>query len=131
AHNPNRTRQPFDVTLRSQERVQQVDAPAAYDVDGSRYRFQLPPGDATLTLTGTLGGAAFTPPVDASVQYVLVESDPLIRPVVTGATHRISPSEVGIAADYRGAQAYLLGKGERLAWTATRLEALRSPTFAV
>ena len=43
----------------------------------------------------------------------------------------MSPEEVGIAAEFRGAQAFLLGKNERLEWSVTRLEALRSTSFAV
>jgi hypothetical protein len=130
-HNPNRSRQPFDVTLGSGEHVQQVDADASYDVQGPRYRFDLPPGESSLALSGTLDQRRFAPPVAASLQYCLLESHPLLRPLITGAPKRVSPQEVGIAAEYRGAQAFLLGAGEELAWTVTRLEALRTTSYAV
>ncbi|HEX6737962.1 MAG TPA: hypothetical protein VF310_06825 [Vicinamibacteria bacterium] len=130
-HNPNRSRQAFDVTLASGEHVQQVDAGAPYDVQGTRYRFELPPGESALALSGTLAQGRFVPPVDASLQYCLLESHPLLRPLVAGERKRVSPQEVGMAAEYRGAQAFLLGGGEELAWTVTRLEALRTTSYAV
>lgn len=131
AHNPNRARHAFDVTLRSGEHVRQVDAQAPYEVEGPRYRFELPPGDTTLTLTGTLDGTAFVPPVEASVQYVLVESDPLLRATVNGAAKRVSPDETGLPSRFRGAQAFLLGKGEKLAFAVKKLETLHTTSFAV
>jgi hypothetical protein len=130
-HNPNRSRQAFDVTLSSEEHVQQVDAGAPYDVQGTRYRFDLPPGESALVLTGTLGGGRFAPPVEAGLQYCLLESHPLLRPTVSVERKRVSPQEVGMAAQFRGAQAFLLGSGEDLAWTATKLEALRTTSYAV
>jgi hypothetical protein len=130
-HNPNRARASFDVTLRTTEHVQQIDAQAAYDVAGARYRFDLPPGDGTIVLSGTFPGSSFTPPVDASVQYVLLEAHPLLRPLVQGSPRRISPGETGLKAEFRGGQAFLLNGAESLAWATTRLEALRATSFAV
>jgi hypothetical protein len=130
-HNPNRSRQAFDVTLASGEHVQQVDAGAPYDVQGTRYRFDLPPGESTLSLSGTLGQSRFSPPVEASLQYCLLESHPLLRPLVAGEPKRVSPQEVGMAAEFRGAQAFLLSGHEELAWTVTRLEALHTTSYAV
>jgi hypothetical protein len=130
-HNPNRSRQPFEVALLSGEQVQQVDAPVAYDVPAGRYRFEIPPGDTTIKLSGSLGGSAFKPPIDASVQYCLLESHPLLRPDVIRAPKRVSPQEVGIPAEYRGAQAFIVAAGETVVWSATRLEALRTTAFAV
>lgn len=130
-HNPNRSRQAYDVTLASGEHVQQVDAQVPYDVQGARYRFDIPPGDATISVSGSLSGSRFSPPIDASVQYCVLESHPLLRPVVTGASKRVSPQEVGIATEYRGAQAFILSKADAIAWTVTRLEALRTTSFAV
>jgi hypothetical protein len=129
--NPNRFHAPFDLTLASGERVQQVDARALYEQKGAHYRFDLPPGETTLVLSGTLAGNTLTPPVDASIQYVLLEAHPLLRPLVTSAAKRISPPETGMAAEFRGAQAYLLGAREPLSWGVTRLEALRTTSFAL
>lgn len=131
ARNPNRARRAFDVVPRSGERIQQVNAQVPYEVVEGRYRFELPPGDSTLVLSGASPSRTFTPPVEASVQYVLVESDPLLRAEVTGAGRRISPRESGIAARFRGAQAFLLGKGEALSFATTKLETLHTTTFAV
>lgn len=131
ARNPNRNRQTLDVSLSSGEHVLQVDAGVPYEADGSRYRFELPPGDTRLTLTGTLSGRTFSPPVEASVQYALLESHPLMLATVSGTRKRVSPDEVGIAAEFRGAQAFLLGKNEKLEWDVSRLEALRTTSFAV
>ena len=131
ARNPNRGRQTLDVTLISGEHVLQVNAAVPYEVDGTRYRFEVPPGDTRLTLTGTLSGRAFTPPVEATVQYALLESHPLLLATVSGAPRRVSPDEVGIPAEFRGAQAFLVGKDEKLGWDVTRLEALRTTSFAV
>jgi hypothetical protein len=129
-HNPNRSRQAFDVTLASGEHVLQVDAGAPYDVQGTRYRFDLPPGESKLDLSGTLVQSRFSPPVAAGLQYCLLESHPLLRPMVAGEHKRVSPQEVGMAAEFRGAQAFLLA-GEDLAWTVTKLEALRTTSYAV
>ena len=131
ARNPNRSRQTLDVTLLSEEHVLQVNAAVPYEVDGTRYRFELPPGDTRLMLTGTLSGHAFTPPVEATVQYVLLESHPLLLASVSGGRKRVSPDEAGMPAEFRGAQAFLVGKDEKLEWDVTRLEALRSTSFAV
>lgn len=130
-HNPNRSRQAFDVNLASGEHVQQVDAAAPYDVQGQRYRFELPPGESALVLSGTLGRSRFVPPVEASLHYCLIESHPLLRPVVEGDRKRVSPQEVGVAAEFRGAQAFLLAAGQDLSWTVTRLEALRTTSYAL
>jgi len=129
--NPNRAHRGFDLTLASGEHVSQVDARATYEIEGGRYRFDLPPGESSIAIAGTLGSNAFTPPVDASLQYVLLEAHPLLRPVVAGAAKRISPQETGMSAQFRGAQAFLLGVKEPLTWTVTRLEALRTTSFAV
>ena len=103
-HNPNRSRQAFDVSLASGEHVQQVDAHVPYDVQATRYRFDIPPGEATLTLSGNLAATSFQPPVEASLQYCILDSHPLLRPEVAGEPKRVSPQEVGIATEFRGAQ---------------------------
>jgi hypothetical protein len=131
ARNPNRSRQTFDVVLRSDEHVLQVDAAVPYEVDRSRYRFELPPGDTKLTMTGTLSGHTFTLPVEAAVQYALLDSHPLLLATLSGPRKRVSPDEVGIPAEFRGAQAFILAKDEKLDWDVTRLEALRTTSFAV
>jgi hypothetical protein len=130
-HNPNRSRQSFDVELGSSEHVQQVDAPVTYEVQGARYQFDLPPGDTTLVLTGSLPGKNFTPPVDASVQYCVLEAHPMLRPVLAGNPKRISSQETGISTEFRGAQAFLLTGRQRLAWDVTRLEILSTTSFAL
>lgn len=131
ARNPNRSRQSFDLVLRSDEHVLQVDAAVPYEVDKGRYRFELPPGDTRFTLTGTLSGHTFAAPVEAAVQYALLDSHPLLLTTLSGSPRRVSPEEVGIPAEFRGAQALLLGKDERLDWSVTRLGALRTTSFAV
>lgn len=70
------------------------------------------------------------PPLEASVQYVLMESHPLLRPRVEGGQH-ISASETGLQARFRGAQGFVLSGAEPLAWSVLRLEALRTTSFAV
>ncbi len=132
-HNPNRSRIVFPVVLRSQEHVQQVDSSSTYDVQqrGKDYQFDLPPGDVTVVLKGTLSGTAFLPPVNSSLQYAMLESHPLLRPIADSKVRRVSPGEVGMTAQYRGAQAFILDEGQTLSWTVTRLEILRTTSFAV
>ena len=77
--NPNRGRAPFDLVLASGERVQEVVAPGPYDVKEGRTRFDLPPGDGTIVLTGTLSGTEFRAPVEAALSYLLLESHPLLK----------------------------------------------------
>lgn len=129
--NPNRSHQPFTLELQSGEVVQQVDAPASYEVAAPRYKFVLPPGETTLVLSGALQGERFVPPVEASVQYVLLEAHPLLRPQVGEPQKRISAAETGLSAQFRGAQAFLLSGRQPLLWKTTRLEALRTTSFAV
>lgn len=130
-HNPNRSRWPFEVRLRSGEHLQQVDAVAPYEIVDGAYRFDLPPGDTTLVLTGQLTGDAFVPPVDASLQYLAIENHPIVRPVIDGAVRRISAAEAGVPIQFRGPQAFLLGKGESLKWKKTKLEALHTVSYAL
>ncbi|HKO54823.1 MAG TPA: hypothetical protein VJ276_03030 [Thermoanaerobaculia bacterium] len=130
-HNPNRSRRPFEVRLRSGEHLQQVDADAAYEVVDGAYRFDVPPGDITLVLTGQLTGDSFTPPVEASLQYLAIENHPIVRPMIGEGVKRISAGEVGVPIQYRGPQAFLIGKGESLRWKKTKLEALHTVSYAV
>jgi hypothetical protein len=130
-HNPNRSRRPFEVRLRSGEHLQQVDAAAPYEVVDGAYRFDLPPGDTNLVLTGQLSGDAFTPPVDASLQYLAIENHPVVRPMIDGSVKRISAAEAGVPIQFRGPQAFLLGKGESLRWRKTKLEALHTVNYAL
>jgi len=58
--NPSRGHRRFEVTLRESEHVEGVDAPVAWDVEGSRYRFDLPPGETTVELHGRLATARFS-----------------------------------------------------------------------
>lgn len=130
-HNPNRAREPFAVALASGEHVQKVDASVPYEVKGGEYLFDLAPGEATLVLSGSLPRPELVPPVEASLQYVLVEAHPLLRPAVQGAAKRVSPREVSMAAEFRGSQAFLLTGREKLAWSVVKLEALSTTSYSL
>lgn len=129
--NPNRGRAPFELVLASGERVQEIVAPGPYDVKDGRTRFDLPPGDGTIVLTGTLAGSQFRAPVEAALSYLLLESHPLLRAEAKTAAKRVSPQETGLPREFRGGQAFLLGKGDGFGWSVTRLEALRATSYAV
>lgn len=129
--NPNRGHRRFELGLREVEHVESVNAPVAWDLDGGRYRFDLPPGESTIELAGRVTGQTFAPPVEAALQYLLVESHPLIRAEVTSVAKRVGVGEVGLASQYRGAQAFLLDGRAEVSWKAVRLEALKTAGFAV
>lgn len=129
--NPNRSRHRFELALREAEHVESVNAPVAWDKDGRGYRFELPPGESVIELAGRLAGDSFAPPVEASLQYLLLESHPLIRAEVAGAAKRVGVGEVGLPAGYRGAQAFLLDAGDTLTWKTARLEALKTAGLAI
>lgn len=129
--NPNRAQQPLVVSLKSGEHVQKVDAAISFEPNGNEYRFQLPPGEQRLTISGTLPRPTFAPPVSASVHYLLIESHPLLRPNVTAAAQRISAQETGLKTPYRGARGFLLTDADKVSWQVVRLEALRTTSFAV
>jgi hypothetical protein len=130
-HNPNRHRHTLEVRFRSGEHLQQVDAVAPYEVVDGAYRFDLQPGDTTLVLKGQLPGDSFTPPVEASLQYLAIENHPVIRPKIAGAVKRVSAAETGAPTQFRGPQAFLLARGETVRWTKSRLEALHTVSYAV
>lgn len=130
-HNPNRHRHTLEVRFRSGEHLQQVDAVAPYEVVDGAYRFDLQPGDTTLVLKGQLPGDSFTPPVEASLQYLAIENHPIIRPRIAGAVKRVSAAETGAPTQFRGPQAFLLARGETVRWTKSRLEALHTVSYAV
>lgn len=129
-HNPNRTTSSLELALQSNEHLQQIDSAAPYEVTEGRYVFSIPPGDSTITLTGELRGTAFIAPVRASLQYLVIESHPLLRPTVQTPAKRISLGETGVTPQYRGALAFETGT-ERIAWQVTRLQALHSTGYAV
>jgi hypothetical protein len=129
-HNPNRTTSSLELALQSNEHLQQIDSAAPYEVSEGRYVFSIPPGDSTITLTGELRGSAFIAPVRASLQYLVLESHPLLRPTVRTPAKRISLGETGVTPQYRGAVAFETGT-ERIAWEVTRLQALHSTGYAV
>jgi hypothetical protein len=129
-HNPNRTTSSLELVLQSQEHLQQIDSAAPYEVNGERYVFSIPPGDSTITLSGELRGAVFTAPVRASLQYLVIESHPLLRPSVRTPAKRISLGETGVTPTYRGAVAFEIGT-ERIGWQTTRLQAMHSTGYAV
>lgn len=130
-HNPNRHRHTLEVRLRSGEHLQQVDAVAPYEIVDGAYRFELQPGGSTLVLKGQLPGESFTPPVEASLQYLAIEHHPVIRPKVAGAVKRVSAAETGAPVQFRGPQAFLLARGETVRWTRSRLEALHTVSYAI
>lgn len=129
--NPSRGHRRFEVALRDVEHVESVDAPVAWDTSDGRYRFDLRPGETVITLNGRLTGGAFVPPVDASLQVLMLETHPLIRPDVRTSAKRVGVGETGLDPQYRGAQAFLLDGRTEVAWSATRLEALKTAGFAV
>jgi hypothetical protein len=129
--NPNRGRHRFAIPLREAEHVESVNAPVAWDKEGGAYRFDLPPGESTIELTGRLTGSSFAPPVEASLQYLLLESHPLIRAEVAGTPKRVGVGEVGLCAEYRGAQAFLLDARREVGWKVVRLEALKTAGLAI
>lgn len=137
--NPNRSHQPLSLQLRSGELVQKVDAAVRFEPTGNQYRFELPPGEQTIRLSGTLTGGAtttahgtFRPPLAAAVHYLLLESHPLLRPAVTTEhVQRISPTETGLDVLLRGAQGFALRAGDSLTWQVLRLEAIHSTSFAI
>lgn len=130
-HNPNRNTSPLPLKLTSNEQVQQIDSGAPYEIKDGSYVFAMPPGDSTITLTGELRGTSFAPPVAATLQYLVIESHPLLRPAIRSTPKRVSASETGIATGFRGALAFEIGANERIAWSVTRLEALRTISYAV
>jgi len=129
--NPSRRHRSFEVALGSGERVETVEAKVAWDREGDRYRFELPPGDTTVTLQGRLSGARFVPPVEASLQYLLLESHPLVLPEIRTEAKRVGVGETGLSPGYRGAQAFLLDGSRELTWTAKRLEALKTAGLSI
>lgn len=130
-HNPNRGTSPLPLRLVSNEHLQEIDSAAPYEIKDGTYIFAMPPGDSTINLNGELRGTSFAPPVAASLQYAVLESHPLLRPIVQGTPKRVSTTETGITTQYRGATAFEIGPHERLTWTVTRLEALRAISYAV
>lgn len=129
-HNPNRTTSSLELALASQEHLQQIDSAAPYEVDAGRHVFSIPPGDSTIVLTGELRGTAFAAPVKATLQYLVLESHPLLRPSVQTPAKRVSLGETGVTPTYRGAVAFEIGT-ERIGWQVTRLQAMHSTGFAV
>lgn len=130
-HNPNRSTSPLPLQLVSGEHLQQIDSAASYEPKGTSYVFAMPPGDSTITLSGELQGTSFAPPVAASLQYVVIESHPLLRPAIGGAPKRVSAGETGIETQYRGPLAFEIGPKERIAWSVARLEAMRAISYAI
>lgn len=131
ARNPNRTRQSLVLRFAAGERVSWIDTAARWEPEDGAYRFQLLPGTTSITLTGTLLGASWTPPLEAPRQYVLFESHPLLLPTLIAEAARVSPTETGFKNASRGAQALLIDGGESVSWTVSAKETLRTTSFAV
>jgi hypothetical protein len=127
--NPNRSTSTLPLALQSAEHLQEIDSAAPYEIEGNRYVFTIPPGDSNIRMRGELRGSAFRAPVEASLQYFVLESHPLIRPAVQSAAKRVSIAETGITPQYRGALAFEASK-QQIAWQTTRLEALRTISYA-
>lgn len=137
AWNPNRQHQVLTVSLRNGEHVQKVEAGVRSEPLGNGYRFEIPPGEQTLSIVGTLatGDAtqgSFRPPIAASVHYILCESHPLLRPVISlQGGQRISATETGLQAQHRGAQGFALRDSDVLSWRSQRLESIQATSFAL
>lgn len=131
--NPNRAYLELTLPLSSGEQVQRVDTTASYELGAGAVKVKLPPGEVTVQLMGSLRGERFMPKVAASVQYALVDSHPLLRPVITTAAQRISVTETGLSPRFSYSQAFLFSKGpgQALSWQVHKLEALRTTSFAV
>lgn len=129
-HNPNRTTSEVQVTLGSNEHLQQIDSAAPYEVNGTRYVFSIPPGDSNITMSGELRATSFTAPVRANLQYLVIETHPLLRASVQSAAKRVSLGETGLTPQFRGALAFETGTAT-ISWSVTRLEALHSISYAV
>lgn len=130
-HNPNRGKAPFSLGLRPGDAVELVNSAAPHAATKDSLTFQVPPGDVELTVLGTMRDTAFVPPFDAPIHYLLVESHPLLRAQVESAAKRLSPSQVGLASQYRGSQAFLLGPGQRATWTVAQLPVLPTTSYTV
>jgi hypothetical protein len=130
-HNPNRARASFTLKVRPGEAVEQVTAAAPYVPSEAGLTFQVPPGDVELTVTGTTTNADFIAPFEGAVHYLLVESHPLLRATVDSAAQRLSPSQVGLASQYRGSQALLMTPGQRAGWTVAPLPVLPTTSYTV
>jgi hypothetical protein len=130
-HSANRGHAPFHLDLKGNERVTRVASDAPHTTEGDRHTFDVPSGDTTITFEGTIPDGVLIPPVDSPVQYAVLESEPSLRATVEGAPARISLPETGMKAQYSGAQAFLLGSGERLHWTTRRLTYLPTPGLAI
>lgn len=133
--NPNRAYLDLTLPLSSGEQVQRVDTTASYELSPDAVKVKLPPGEVTVQLAGSLRGERFAPKVAASVQYVLIDSHPLLRPVVSPTTtaQRISVTETGLTPRFTYSQAFLFsqGPGQTLSWQVHKLEALRTTSFAL
>jgi hypothetical protein len=91
--NPARGHRRFEIALREAEHVEGVDAPVAWDAEGARYRFDLPPGDTALTLRGRLTEARFAPPVTPATRPRSSTSGRAkLLPRITAATTRSTRS---------------------------------------
>lgn len=130
-HNPNRATSSLTLRLVSGEHLQQIDSTNQYEVRDGRYVFSISPGDSTIVATGELRGSTFAVPVDATLQYLVLESHPLLRANMRGARKRVSVAETGVRPAYRGALAFEIGAGERLEWSVARLEALHTISYAL
>jgi hypothetical protein len=137
AWNPNRQHQTLTVSLRSGEHVQKVEAGVRSEPVGNVYRFEIPPGEQTLSLIGTIASGdgsqgTLRSPLSAAVHYVLIESHPLLRPAISlQGGQRISPAETGLSAQHRGAQGFALRDGDALSWKVQRLEPIHTTSFAL
>ncbi len=130
-HNPNRATSSLTLRLVSGEHLQQIDSTNQYEVRDGRYVFAIAPGESTIVATGELLGHTFAVPVDAALQYLVVESHPLLRAATRGAQKRVSVTETGVRPTYRGAVAFELAGGEHVGWSVSRLEALHSISYAL
>ncbi|MCU1229763.1 MAG: hypothetical protein JWO97_2647 [Acidobacteria bacterium] len=130
-HNPNRATASLPLKIASGEHVQEIKSQSSYDLRDGAYLFAIAPGDSSIVITGELRGDSFAVPLDATLQYLVIENHPLLRPAATGAAKRVSVAETGVTPTYRGAQAFELSGRERVSWKVTRLEALHTISYAI
>jgi hypothetical protein len=129
--NPNRTVAPLDLAVGANEQLQEVTAQGTHVFEGGLLKLSVPSGESTVTLSGTLSTNEFLPPLPSGASYVLLEANPLLRPTIEGKALRISPTQTGLTPKYRGAYAFLLYKGETLAWKTAKLEPLQSTSYSI
>ncbi len=131
AHNPNRTAIRFLVPSRANETLESLETAARHETTPQGFSVELPPGDTTIMVSGSMTGTHFEPPIEGTAQFVLVDSHPLLRVELTTDAKRLSPEETGMQAQYRAAQGLLLSRGEHIDWKVAVLQTLPATRYSV